>query len=92
MNKLSCLLIILFVWLQYLLWFGKNGVYDLIIIFNSIKNYQNINNFNHMKIRNNQLLYEIYDLHHGFNAIEERARFDLGMVKSDETFYYTEYK
>ncbi|WP_159714653.1 septum formation initiator family protein [Blochmannia endosymbiont of Camponotus nipponensis] len=91
MNKLSCLLLALFVWLQYSLWLGKNGIYDLIHIHNTIKLFKSINNIDQMKIRNNKLLYEIHELLHGYEAIEERARFDLGMIKLHETFYLTKF-
>ncbi|WHL24933.1 MAG: septum formation initiator family protein [Candidatus Blochmannia vicinus] len=87
MNKLSCLLLTLLAWLQYSLWLGKNGIYDLINMHNKIKLYENINDIAQMRLRNNQLLYEIYDLLHGYEAVEERSRYNLGMIKIDETFY-----
>jgi cell division protein FtsB len=37
--------------------------------------------------RNQQLHAEVLDLKQGIDAIEERARHDLGMVKPNETFY-----
>lgn len=89
MYKLSSLLLILLIWLQYSLWFGKNGIFDLIYINNTIKLYQDNNNIVQMKIRNDLLLYEINDLIYGYAAIEERSRYDLGMIKSEETFYRT---
>ncbi|URJ32858.1 cell division protein FtsB [Candidatus Blochmannia vicinus] len=87
MNKLSYLLFTLLAWLQYSLWLGKNGIYDLINIHNTIKLYKNTNDVTQMRLRNNQLLYEIYDLLHGDEAVEERSRYNLGMIKVDETFY-----
>lgn len=90
MYKLSGLLLMLLIWLQYSLWFGKNGICDLIYINNLVKLYQNINNFAQMEARNNLLLYEINDLLYGYAAIEEKSRYDLGMIKSEEIFYKTE--
>ncbi|URJ32147.1 cell division protein FtsB [Blochmannia endosymbiont of Camponotus sp.] len=87
MNKLNCMLLVLLTWLQYSLWLGKNGICDLINIHNTITSYKNINNIDELKARNDQLLYEIYDLLHGYEAIEERSRYDLGMIKLGETFY-----
>ncbi|URJ30196.1 septum formation initiator family protein [Blochmannia endosymbiont of Camponotus sp.] len=87
MNKLSCILLTLLAWLQYSLWLGKNGIYDFINIYNTTKLYENINDITQMRFRNNQLLYEIYDLLHGYEAVEERSRYNLGMIKIDETFY-----
>ncbi|WP_082907063.1 septum formation initiator family protein [Oleiphilus sp. HI0132] len=37
--------------------------------------------------RNAQLNAEVLDLKNGYDAIEERARFSLGMIGRDETFY-----
>jgi cell division protein FtsB len=38
--------------------------------------------------RNNALVAEVMDLKHGLDAIEERARSELGMVKEGETFFH----
>lgn len=90
MYKLSGLLLILLIWLQCSLWFGKNGICDLIYINNTVKLYQNIHNISQMKIRNNFLLNEINDLLYGYEAIEEISRYDLGMIRPEETFYRIE--
>ena len=37
--------------------------------------------------RNSQLAAEVRDLKRGMDAIEERARSDLGMIRRDESFY-----
>ena len=47
---------------------------------------QTIENEN-MIIRNNRLKEEIKDLKNGQDAIEEKARIDIGMVKEGEEFY-----
>lgn len=39
-----------------------------------------------LEIRNAGLDAEVRDLKQGYDAIEERARFDLGMIKQDESF------
>ncbi|UVK76879.1 MAG: cell division protein FtsB [Sodalis sp. Fle] len=85
MEKLTLLLLILIGWLQYSLWFGKNGVRDLIRVSSDIKAYQSSNST--LKARNNQLFAEIEDLNSGQEAIEERSRNELGMIKPGETFY-----
>ena len=40
-----------------------------------------------MTIRNNRLKEEIKDLKNGQDAIEEKARIDIGMIKEGEEFY-----
>jgi cell division protein FtsB len=37
--------------------------------------------------RNSKLAAEVRDLKRGMDAIEERARSDLGMIRRDESFY-----
>ena len=37
--------------------------------------------------RNNRLNEEVLDLKSGYEVIEERARFDLGMIRRNESFY-----
>jgi cell division protein FtsB len=40
-----------------------------------------------LRARNSALDAEVRDLKQGYEAIEERARSDLGMVKPDEVFF-----
>ena len=40
-----------------------------------------------LQARNEQLKAEVADLKQGLEAIEERARTELGMIKEGETFY-----
>ena len=42
-----------------------------------------------LEVRNAGLDAEVRDLKQGYDAIEERARFDLGMIKQDEVFVQT---
>jgi cell division protein FtsB len=85
MSKLTFLLLLLLGWLQYSLWFGKNGIDDYTGV-NRILNEQKQTNLK-LKLRNDQMFAEINDLNQGTEAIEERARNELGMIKQGETFY-----
>ncbi|WON76257.1 cell division protein FtsB [Serratia sp. UGAL515B_01] len=85
MRKLTLLLLILLGWLQYSLWLGKNGVHDYVRVHEDVVAQQSNNA--KLKARNDQLFAEIDDLNDGLEAIEERARDELGMIKPGETFY-----
>lgn len=85
MGKLTLLLLALLGWLQYSLWLGKNGIHDYTRVSEDVVS-QQANNAK-LKARNDQLFAEIDDLNGGSEAIEERARSELGMIKPGETFY-----
>lgn len=71
--------------LQYPLWFGSGGVLALWRLNREIAAQQADNA--RLKERNAALEAEVNDLKQGYDAIEERARTELGMVKKNETFY-----
>ena len=71
--------------LQYSLWLGKNGIHDYTRVSDDVV-VQQANNAK-LKARNDQLFAEIDDLNGGSEAIEERARNELGMIRPGETFY-----
>ncbi len=75
----------LLVVLQYPLWFGSGGVLALWRLNREIAA-QKADNFG-LHERNAALEAEVGDLKRGYDAIEERARTELGMVKKNETFY-----
>jgi cell division protein FtsB len=85
MKKLLLLLIFLLVFLQYRLWFGDGSLQDFWELHQEVEmqRQQNIE----LRERNAALQAEVTDLQQGFDAIEEHAREDLGMVKEGETFY-----
>lgn len=85
MGKLTLLLLVLLGWLQYSLWLGKNGIHDYTQVSADVAVQQASNA--KLKARNNQLFAEIDDLNGGSEAIEERSRAELGMIRPGETFY-----
>ncbi|MFY3772003.1 Cell division protein FtsB [Providencia manganoxydans] len=85
MGKLTLLLIAVLAWTQYSLWLGKNGIHDYARVKDDVAAQEIINS--RLKVRNEQLFAEINDLNDGQDAIEERARTELGMVKPGESFY-----
>ena len=76
---------LLLLWLQYQLWFGKNGVQEYQKLRQEIEQLEQGNA--NLQQRNQEMFAEIDDLRQGLDAIEERARHELGMIKQDETFY-----
>ena len=85
MKILAGILVALVVALQYPLWFGKGGWSRVRELERSLALQQASNA--KLKARNDALDAEVRDLKEGNEAIEERARLELGMVKRDETFY-----
>lgn len=79
------ILLALLIALQINIWVKKDGYKKMKEIENLIA-LQTIENEN-MTIRNNRLKEEIKDLKNGQDAIEEKARIDIGMVKEGEEFY-----
>jgi cell division protein FtsB len=71
--------------LQYPLWFGSGGLLTLWQLHREIDT-QKMENAR-LKERNQALEAEVSDLKQGLEAIEERARAELGMVKKGETFH-----
>ncbi len=85
MKFISVLLIVLLLWLQYRLWMG-NGSLTEVHHLEQAKQAQAEENARLLE-RNQSLAAEVHDLKHGFEAIEEQARSELGMIRKDETFY-----
>lgn len=85
MRVLTAVLIITLLLLQYRLWLGKNSVPDYYALTDEVAR-QEIENAKLLK-RNKILYADIDDLKSGVEAIEERARNELGMVKENETFF-----
>jgi cell division protein FtsB len=77
-------LIALLAIIQAQLWLGKGGVPTVAELECELKQQNVANEEAHRKI--DQLNAEVNDLKEGLNMVEERARHELGMVKSNEIF------
>ena len=76
--------VVLAVLLLYTLAFGKGGLLDMWNMQSDIAAQQEQNE--RLQQRNRELAGEIINLQKGTEAIEERARSDLGLIKPDEVF------
>ena len=71
--------------IQYPLWLGKGGWLRVWDMDRQLEARHDRNAG--LEKRNGALAAEVGDLKQGFDAIEERARYELGMVRSDEVFF-----
>ncbi len=71
--------------LQYRVWFSEDGVRQVARLRQAVAAQSAENE--HLAERNRQLAAEVRDLKTGLDALEERARSDLGMIAHNETFY-----
>ena len=85
MKVLIAILIFLLLILQYKLWFGDGNMREVWQLETTIESQKAENE--KLRERNMALEAEVKDLKQGLEAIEERARNELGMIKKDETFY-----
>jgi cell division protein FtsB len=70
---------------QYPLWAGKGGWFRVWEVDRQIAAQRETNA--QLKARNAALDAEVRDLKQGLDAIEERARSELGMIRQDEIFF-----
>ncbi|MEQ1772652.1 MAG: cell division protein FtsB [Burkholderiales bacterium] len=85
MKVLSVALVALIALIQYPLWLGKGSWFRVWEIDQQIKSQRDKNA--KLQTRNNILDAEVRDLKQGLDAIEERARSEMGMIKQDEIFF-----
>ena len=85
MKWLSVGLALVILLLQYRVWFSEDGVRELDRLKRAVAAQHSEND--QLAERNKQLAAEVRDLKTGLDALEERARSDLGMIASHETFY-----
>ena len=85
MKLLTLVLAAFIVMLQYSLWLGKGSWLRVWEMDQQIKTQHEANQ--RLQARNASLDAEVRDLKQGYDAIEERARSELGMVRQDEMFF-----
>jgi cell division protein FtsB len=85
MRILAGVLAGLIVAIQVPLWLGKGGWLRVWEVDRQLDARRDRNVA--LESRNAALAAEVRDLKQGFDAIEERARYELGMIKGDEVFF-----
>ena len=85
MRILGAILVAFIVLIQYPLWLGKGGWLRAWEVERQVDTQKARNR--QLEARNATLAAEVKDLKQGTEAIEERARHELGMVRPDEVFY-----
>jgi cell division protein FtsB len=85
MKILLTSLAIIFLSLQLQLWLGEGSVRSLSLLESELDDQQAANA--DLQARNRLLEIEVVDLKNGLEAVEERARSELGMIGDDEVFY-----
>jgi len=85
MKILGAILAALILLIQYPLWLGKGGWLRAWQIEESLSKQKSKNT--QLEVRNASLGAEVRDLKQGSEAVEERARRELGMVRNDEIFF-----
>jgi cell division protein FtsB len=85
MRVLLAILLAVLVALQLKLWFGEGGYRDVQRLAQRVEEQARENEA--LALRNRELQAEVEDLRQGLDAIEERARSELGLIKENEEFY-----
>lgn len=85
MRTIVVFLIIALIGLQYKLWVGDGSVAQWLHLEKKVTGQEDENK--QLVARNHALEADIEELKSGDQALEEQARFELGMVKNGETYY-----
>ncbi|MGZ3241722.1 MAG: cell division protein FtsB [Burkholderiaceae bacterium] len=84
MRLITLFLVVLLLLIQHPLWLGKGGWLRAWDLDKQVAAAQKKND--ELKARNAKLNSEVQDLKEGTGAVEERARYELGMIKENEIF------
>lgn len=85
MKVLMAVLLLLLLLLQYRLWLAEDGVRQMWQLGDTVAEQRAENA--ELRRRNEALEAEVEDLRRGQDALEERARSDLGMIREGEVFF-----
>jgi cell division protein FtsB len=84
MRLVTGVLILLLVLIQYPLWWGHGGWLSVHQLQEQLA--QQMQKNADEKLRNERIAGEVQDLQNGTSAVEERARYEMGMIKDGEVF------
>ena len=82
---IALILLVILIGLQFKLWTGGGGMREVEALRASVKKQGDDNE--RLRQRNQALAADVSDLKHGEQAVEARARAELGLIKPGETFY-----
>ena len=85
MRLVIVVLVALILYLQYGLWYTRGGKHDVDKLKVSVAEQKD--EIARLKDRNRSLSAEVMDLKQGLEAVEERARSEMGMIKNGEVFF-----
>ena len=85
MRIVTLILFVLLILLQFKLWLGEGGYTEVTRLETRVEAQQQRND--ELLQRNAELQAEVEDLRDRLDAVEERARNELGLIKPDEKFY-----
>jgi len=84
-KKIAFVLLALLIWLQYKIWLQDGGVPEVLQLQQEVEQVKG--EVQRLQERNASLDAEVKDLKKGLDAIEERARSEMGMIKQGEVYY-----
>ena len=85
MKIIAFVLLVLLIWLQYKIWLQDGGIPEVIQLQSEVEEVKT--EVQKLQERNSSLDAEVKDLKKGLDAIEERARSEMGMIKEGEVYY-----
>ena len=85
MKIIAFVLLFLLIWLQYKIWLQDGGIPEVIELQQEVAEVKT--EVQQLQERNSSLDAEVKDLKKGLDAIEERARSEMGMIKQGEVYY-----